>query len=583
MDKRTIMAVVLSVLIISASFVIQMVFFPSTVSQQHPAPAPAASAPASTPVQGGGAAPTAATPIGTLTIAPAALAEAPVKDVTISTGVFDAVFSTKGAVLTSLKLKAYNETNGKPVDMVLSGDTGLNPFRLYLDSYDTGNDVFEQKMSVQGDRVDFSRPYVIPRGGKDTTVVVTKSFKFLRNEYMMEFRVAIDSPSREPIPIEVYRFAFGPQIGPVFKKLDNNAEYRHLVYFANGKRQDKTGKVGQKQYTIDERATWAAVEGKYFLVAGISYVSDANAARTGFDASPLAGLPDRHQHSLTFARTIGRNLSLDEGYKFYIGPKKHDILQRYTDKEKNEWRESGLHLEEAATPSIWGWLSDGLKWVMEMLYKVIPNWGVAIILLTVIIKLAFWPLTHKSFESTSKMQALGPKLEELKAKHKDNPQRLNQEMAALYKKEGVNPLGGCLPMLLQMPIFFALYYLFYNYFELRGAAFIPGWIPDLSAPERFLSLPFSIPFLGDTLNLLPFIMTGMTFLQQLVTQTPGTQSAGQMKLLLYGMPLFFFFIMYNMPSGLLLYWTVQSLLSFVQQFHINRLRARSQAGTGDKR
>ena len=319
----------------------------------------------------------------------------------------------------------------------------------------------------------------------------------------------------------------------------------------------------------------------YFIVAGVSYVSDLSAYEVGFDGTPDPGLPERKQNSIYYRREIGQTSAVDEGYKFYVGPKKREVLELYNDKERNEWRESGLHLEEAVASSFWGWLSNALKWLLEFYYRLIPNWGVAIILLTLTIKIIFFPLTRKSFESTSKMQALGPKLNAIKEKYKDNPQKMNQETAALYKKEGVNPLGGCLPMLLQLPIFLALYRLFNGYFELRGAPFIRPWIPDLSGPEQFLKLPFSIPFLGDTLNLLPFLMLGMTFLQQKVSQTPTAQTSSQSKMLLYGMPLFFFFIMYNMPSGLLLYWTMQSLVSFVQQFYINHLRDRS--GTGDKR
>jgi len=579
MDKRTIIAVVLSVVIITASFVIQSAFFPNTASRSGRTTTPAApAAQQGTPV----ATPSAAQ-VSAQVAPPGAAVEEAAREVIESTSVFDATFSTRGAVMTSLKLKTFKERDGKAVEMVVSGDSGVYPFRLFLDGYDTGNDVFRQEPALLPDRIEFSRPYVFRREGREVTVNLKKSFRFSRNEHMMEFRVSLESADRERLPFEAYRFLFGPQTGPVFKKIEEKGEYRHLVYYADGKRKDFTGKVRQGPKAIDERAGWAAIEGKYFLVTGISYVSDIAAYEVGFDTTPLVGLPERKQHSLTYRRAVGRNVALDEGYKFYIGPKKRDILQRYNDKDKNEWRESGLRLEEAVASSFWGWLSDALKWLLGMFYRLIPNWGVAIILLTILTKILFWPLTQKSYQSTSKMQALGPKLNELRQKYKDSPQRMNQETAALYKREGVNPLGGCLPMLLQMPIFFALYRLFNDYFELRGAAFIPGWIPDLSGPEQFLALPFSIPFLGDTLNLLPFLMTGMTFLQQWVSQTPGTQPAGQMKLLLYGMPLFFFFIMYNMPSGLLLYWTVQSLLSFVQQFYINQLRAKSQSGTGDKR
>ncbi len=136
-------------------------------------------------------------------------------------------------------------------------------------------------------------------------------------------------------------------------------------------------------------------------------------------------------------------------------------------------------------------------------------------------------------------------------------------------------------MLLQLPIVFALYSLFNNYFELRGAAFISPWIADLSAPEKFLTLPFTIPLVGwSEVRLLPFIMLATTFIQQLVTKTPG-QSGSQTKMLMYALPAFFFFIMYNMPSGLLLYWTMQGLFTFLTQFYINRKRMKKQGATGE--
>ncbi len=140
----------------------------------------------------------------------------------------------------------------------------------------------------------------------------------------------------------------------------------------------------------------------------------------------------------------------------------------------------------------------------------------------------------------------------------------------LYKREKVNPIGGCLPMLLQMPIFFALYTVLIEHFDLRGAAFIAPWIADLSAPESLLPLGFELPLLGwDELRLLPFFMLGSTFLQTKIMPTAQTGNASQMKMLQYAMPIFFFFILYDMPSGLVLYWTVQNILTVVQQLYIN--------------
>jgi YidC/Oxa1 family membrane protein insertase len=165
---------------------------------------------------------------------------------------------------------------------------------------------------------------------------------------------------------------------------------------------------------------------------------------------------------------------------------------------------------------------------------------------------------------------------------------MNQAMAEFYKKEGYNPLSGCLPMLLQLPIFFAMYNLFNNHFDLRGAIFIPGWIPDLSVPESILHFEsFRVPILGWTdIRLLPFIYVGSQLLYGKVTQTPDQQNNTQMKMMLYAMPVVFFFILYDVPSGLLVYWIMSNVLTMVQQLTINKYLAKkrtelSAAGEGN--
>jgi YidC/Oxa1 family membrane protein insertase len=174
------------------------------------------------------------------------------------------------------------------------------------------------------------------------------------------------------------------------------------------------------------------------------------------------------------------------------------------------------------------------------------------------------------------MQALSPKIKEIQDKFKDNPNKMNVEMAELYKKEGYNPLSGCLPMLLQIPIFFAMYNLFNNHLDLRGALFIPGWIPDLSVPESIWNFsPFQIPFLGwSNLRLLPFLYLGSQLMYGKVTQTPDQQNNSQMKMMLYMMPIVFFFVLYDVPAGLLLYWIMSNLLTMVQQLTINKYLAK---------
>ena len=222
---------------------------------------------------------------------------------------------------------------------------------------------------------------------------------------------------------------------------------------------------------------------------------------------------------------------------------------------------------------LFGWLENILKWVLQLIVRVIPNYGLAIIVLTILVKLLLWPLTRKSYESNARMQAVQPKLQEIREKYGDDKAKANEAMAKLYREEKVNPLGGCLPMLVQFPFFLAMYGLFNNHFDLRGAVFIPGWINDLSAPDVIVSFGnFTIPLLGwDALRGLPFIFLATQFISSKLMQSASTaQTSGQMKLMQYGLPAMFFFILYNVPSGLLVYWICSNVLTAVQQYWYNK-------------
>ena len=175
-------------------------------------------------------------------------------------------------------------------------------------------------------------------------------------------------------------------------------------------------------------------------------------------------------------------------------------------------------------------------------------------------------------DSTAKMSALTPKMEEIKQRYADNPEAQNAAIAKLYKEEGINPMGSCLPMLIQFPIFIALYGLLNKNFELRGAMFIPHWIPDLSVPDTIATLSFNLPLLGSQIHLLPIIYTVSMIFSMKITQSGSTnsQQQGMMSFMTYGMPIIFFFIMYNAPSGLLVYWTVTNAISIGQQLIVNK-------------
>jgi len=209
--------------------------------------------------------------------------------------------------------------------------------------------------------------------------------------------------------------------------------------------------------------------------------------------------------------------------------------------------------------------------LLEFLNRIFHNLGIAIILLSILVYLILYPLTLKQMRSMKEMQVLQPQIEELRRAYKDNPQKLNKEIMELYKKHKVNPFGGCLPLFLQMPIFFALYQALSRSIALKGAAFL--WIKDLSEPDRLFLLPNSLPLLGNEINILPIVMAIGMFVQQKFSMvaTSGS-SAEQQKMMLVIMPAMFGFIFYHMPSGLVLYWLINSLLTLFYQFRISRAK-----------
>jgi YidC/Oxa1 family membrane protein insertase len=330
---------------------------------------------------------------------------------------------------------------------------------------------------------------------------------------------------------------------------------------------------------VGNRLSWAAIAGKYFTVIAIP---DATAYTYVFDAglNTASGLPA--SSTLFIERPALQISRASDVYRFYLGPKDSASLAVY-DKGTNVFGYSGMGLEKAAnTSGFWSILNPLerlLKWFLMIFYRIIPNYGISIILVTLLVKLLLFPITKKGSEGTLRMQSISPKIQELQKKYKDNPQKLNAEMAALYKTEGYNPLSGCFPLLIQMPIFFAMYNLFNNHFDLRGAMFIPGWIPDLSVAESIFSFaPARIPLLGwSDIRLLPFIYVGSQLLYGKVTQTPDQKGNAQMKMMLYMMPIMFFFILYNVPSGLLVYWIMSNVLTMVQQMIINKHLAQKKA------
>ena len=297
---------------------------------------------------------------------------------------------------------------------------------------------------------------------------------------------------------------------------------------------------------------WGAYEGTYFISAILPHDTDTVQSMS-MEAFGEEGVRMTVSSGLD---TLQAGQEKIYNYKIYLGPKKLDILKSV-----------GSNLDKAVN---FGWfdvIAQPTLWLLNLFYGIFKNYGIAIILVTILFKAVFWPITQKGMKSMKNMQKLQPKMVKLKEKYKDDPTRMNQEVMNLYKTYKVNPLGGCLPMVLQIPVFFALYKVLLMCIELRHAPFML-WITDLSAPDR-LYIGFDIPYVGG-IPVLTLLMGGSMFLQQ--KMTPTTADPTQAKIMMF-LPILFTFMFVNFASGLVLYWFVNNLLAILQQQLINRQKS----------
>ena len=310
------------------------------------------------------------------------------------------------------------------------------------------------------------------------------------------------------------------------------------------------GLPSQARVQVAGAQRWIAVKNRFFVTA----LASTTAASRGFDATIS------RDTSATVYRpnNVAARALLSSGGSnaiesvFYVGPKKQALL----------W---DLGMKDVMEFGMWRWLCYPLVWVLNFFNSLIPNYGVAIILLTILVRLLFWPLTHKSTVGMKKMQEIQPLMKEIQAKYKDNPQRLQQETWALYREKKVNPMSSCLPMLIQIPVFIALFNVLRSAVELRYAPFL--WIGDLSEPEALFADWF--PFGG--LNLLPILMAVSTGLQSAFTPSAGDRN--QQRMMMVFMPVMMLVMFYSFPSALSLYWFLSNIFSIVQMWLIRRKTA----------
>jgi YidC/Oxa1 family membrane protein insertase len=304
---------------------------------------------------------------------------------------------------------------------------------------------------------------------------------------------------------------------------------------------------------------WVCSKNRYFciVVKPASQVKEVSIA--GVNGDTFLTLSDG-------SITLPPHESIEFSYLAYIGPARLSVLKKYG-------------FQEILNFGLFDPIGKLLLWMLIAFYSITKNYGIAIILLTIMTSITLFPLSMKSINSMKQMQQLQPQLEKLRQECKDNPQKLNKEMMALYKKHKINPLGGCLPMLLQMPIFIALYQLILISVELKGASFL--WIKDLSLQDN-LRIPFALPVAGNHINLLPILMIIAMFVQQKFTNPMAKTQDEQAKMLSFIMPIMFGFIFYSLPSALVLYWFTNTLIMSVLQFMALRPALASLVGTKER-
>jgi YidC/Oxa1 family membrane protein insertase len=380
--------------------------------------------------------------------------------------------------------------------------------------------------------------------GEDKNKRITKKFIIPKNSNIIELQTQTLNLSSSPLTLN-------PQL--ILGRLDlsaKNHQARYQDVFLGAK--DKPMHLSAGKDFISAEVKFIGLRDQYFC----AIVEPADLAQNAYIKKIT---PQESEVGLLLKPVVvNPGAQIGHSYRIYLGPQDLKILSN----ANLEW--SGIiHF------GTFDFIAQLMLQLLGFFYSVVHNWGLAIIILSVAVYLLLFPLSMKQMRSMKEMQLLQPKIEALRKELKDNPQKLNKEIMELYKEHKVNPLSGCLPLLLQMPIFFALYQALIRSVALRGAHFL--WIKDLSSPDNAFTLKNSIPFLGNQVNILPILMAIGMFVQQKISMsTASGEAQQQQKMMLVIMPIMFGVIFYQMPSGLVLYWFVNSLLMLAYQLKINR-------------
>ena len=566
MDRRTVLAFILIAVVLA----INLVFMDKTAPRRPvPGAAPesvATRAPAAL-VPGAPAAPSAPSQVAPFT--PAGEAE---PEIVVHTPLYRARISMAGGVITEFALESYERAGVGKVDLIAppgERDGGALAWKLHTPAgdVDLSRARFEPAMDVPAsgtvEVAAGSEPRRLTlRCPADGGGAVLKHFVFDPGSYA--FRVELEVEPGPGMP-RVERYTLAWTRGLPTTEVNQSDDWfsfavetriNHEVQRVHAGGRMPLGRGGGEKVT--ERSgelAWMCMKSKYFTVALIPEPAENGSVRLRTD-------PSTHWMGMEVTQPLPWKGSPREVYRIYAGPIAYKLLAA-----------QGVGLEAI--------VDLGFRWVrpfsrvilafMNFLHGFIPNYGVIILILSTLAKLVFWPLSKKSFRSMREMQNLQPLMQELKRRYENDPKELNRQMMELYRQKGVNPLGGCMPLVVQMPIFIALYSVLRSSIDLRNAPFVL-WIDNLAAPDELFHLPISLPFLGHSFNLLPLLMGAAMLWQSRLSPTTAASgpAAQQQAIMRWAMPIMMTIFFYKVPSGLVLYWLVNTALSVWQQVMINR-------------
>jgi YidC/Oxa1 family membrane protein insertase len=448
-------------------------------------------------------------------------------------------FSNVGGSIKEIRLKDYKDLKTREPFKVVSIDQPkdyLLTLSLVAPKAETGD--IEYSLSTKDGDILYS--------AKIEGLDITKRYSLHNSNYNIDLQVLIKNRSISTKGV-CYRMVAA---SGVTEQHDQDKGFLEVSSKIDGK-PVKFKRIKPGERIINPGAVnWTAVKSRYFSVI----LTPRAQTRNEFYTEAASGKFVTGVESEVM--TVPASTVVENKFVLFAGPSHIPVL-----------KEAGYEFEDTINYGVFGGISKALLSVMRILYNAVHSWGIAIMLLSILLNILTFPLTMKSFKSMQKMQELHPQMEKLKVQYKDNPQKLNKEIMDLYKKYKINPMSGCLPMLLQMPIFIALYQALTKSIELRSAGFL--WIKDLSSPDA-TPIPFTVPIFGSSINILPLIMVAAMVVQQKIsTKSMGSaiteEQKQQQKMMLVIMPIMFGFIFYNMPSGLVLYWIINTALTIVEQ------------------